>query len=148
PQWVQTSWLASQSRMNSICSHFGHFSQRFSGASLRATSARSLGRTKLVSQFMAAVSHEWPSRPRSAPEAVEGRHEIAGFPHLAEQFPCLIVSTEFLRRPGFQVGDDGGLARSLARTHGQDPFLAEPREAQRRKMGLALVERRLRRAPV
>ena len=58
PQWVQTSWLASQSRMNSICSHLGHFSQRFSGASLRATSARSFGRTKLVSQFMGAVSHE------------------------------------------------------------------------------------------
>src|SRR5258708_25413716 len=95
--------------MNSICSHLGHFSQRFSGASLRETSALSLGRTKLVSQFMAAVSHEWQGRPRSTPstpESAERRHDFLGFLHLAEQFPRLVVGTEPLFRGGFVACDD------------------------------------------
>jgi hypothetical protein len=68
--------------MNSICSHLGHFSQRFSGVSLREIRALSLGRTKFVSQFMAAVSHEPPRRPRwrrSTPEQAERRADFLGF---------------------------------------------------------------------
>src|ERR1700716_2209561 len=102
--------------MNSICSHLGHFSQRVSGASLRETSALSLGRTKLVNQFMAAVSHEWEGWPRSAlsaPEDAERRHEFLGFLHLAEQFPLSVVGAELLRRGGLEVGDDGGLLGHL-----------------------------------
>src|ERR1700722_20189837 len=96
PQWLQTCWFASQSRVNSICSHLGHFSQRLSGVSLRETSARSLGRTKLVSQFMGAVCHEWkggPSRP-SAVETAERRRDLVWFLHFAEEFPRLVVGTE------------------------------------------------------
>src|SRR5258708_20090505 len=140
PQWVQTSWLASQSRMNSICSHLGHFRQTFSGASLRETSGLSLGRTKLVSQFMAAVSHEWEGRPRSTPSAPEGaerRHDFLGFLHLAEQFPRLVVGTELLCRGRFEVGDDRGLPGRLVRGDGQDPLLAESRDSQPPEIRLA-----------
>src|SRR5258708_16724429 len=91
--------------MNSICSHLVHFSQRFSGVSLRETSALSLGRTKLVSQFMAAVSHERGRRPRrrpsrnaSTPEDAERGQDFLGFLHLAEQFPRLVVGAELQRR--------------------------------------------------
>src|SRR5260370_17029987 len=95
--------------MNSICSHLGHFSQRFSGASLRETSALSLGRTKLVSQFMAAVSHEWEGRPRSTPSPPEGaerRHDFLGFLHLAEQFPPLLFLTDLFLPPCFRRLDN------------------------------------------
>src|SRR6266446_6263679 len=160
PQWVQTSWLASQSRMNSICSHLTHFSQRLSGASLRETSALSLGRTKLVSQFMAAVSHERPSRPRqrrtldasaaktSAPEDAERRHELLGFLHLAEQFSLPVVGANSLRGAGFEVGDDGGLFGHLVGRDRQDVLLAEPRDAEPGEVGLAGVESNSRRLPV
>src|SRR5258708_15751442 len=122
------SWLASQSRMNSICSHLGHFNQRFSGASLRETSALSLGRTKLVSQFMAAVSHEWEGRPRSTPSAPEGaerRHDFLGFLHLAEQFPRLVVGTELFCRGGFGVRDDRRLPGPLVAGPHPGPPLSE-----------------------
>src|SRR5260370_9718098 len=128
--------------MNSICSHLGHFSQRFSGASLRETSALSLGRTKLVSQLLAAVSHEWQGRPRStpsAPEDAERRHDLLGFLHLAEQFPRLVVGTELLCRGRFAVGDDGGLPGHLVGADGQDPLLAEARDSEPHKVSRAGV---------
>src|SRR5262249_5454208 len=118
PQWVQTSWLASQSRMNSICSHLGHFSHRFSGVSLREIRALSLGRTKFVSQFMAAVSHEPTIRPRqpasaadgaSAPKRAERRRDFLGLLHLAEQFSRLVVGAKGVSRGRFKIGDNGGL---------------------------------------
>src|ERR1700730_17055964 len=142
PQWLQTSWLASQSRMNSICSHLGHFSQRFSGASLRETSALSLGRTKLVSQFMAAVSHEWEGRPRSTPSAPEGAerpHDFLGFLHLAEQFPRLVVGAELLCCGGFKIGDDRRLPGRLVGGDGQDPLLAASRDSKPHEIALAGV---------
>src|SRR5215813_1032392 len=122
PQWVQTSWLASQSRMNSICSHLGHFSQRFSGADLRETSARSLGRTKLVSQFMGGGMARMT---RSAPEGAEGRYEVLRFLHLAEQPALLVVGTHPLCRSRLEIGDDGGLPGRLVGGHGQDVLLAK-----------------------
>src|SRR5436190_21601586 len=146
--------------MNSICSHLGHFSQRFSGASLRETSALSLGRTKLVSQFMTAVSHEWPIGPRrrwtfgasaakgSAPEDAERRHELLGFLHLAEQFSPRVVGAEPLRGAGLEVGDNGSLPGHLVGGDRQDVFLAEPRDAEPREIGLAGVERLTRRLPI
>src|SRR5258706_1528302 len=116
PQWLQTSWLASQSRTNSICSHLRHFSQRFSGVSLRVTRARNFGRTKLVSQFMGAVSHErvggpsLPDRAYSTPESPERRHEVLRFLHLAEQLLRPVLGAELLGRIRLEVGDDRGLA--------------------------------------
>ena len=52
--------------------------------------------------------------PRSAPEAAERWCKIGRFLHFAEEFPCLVVVTKFLRRPGLEVGDDGGLTGRLA----------------------------------
>src|SRR5215475_8456099 len=134
PQWVQTSWLASQSRVNSICSHLGHFSQRFSGASLRATRARSFGRTKLVSQFMAALSHErrsgpsWrPPRGASAPEGAEWRYEVLRLLHFAELLARMVLVAELAGGIGLEVGDDGRLARRLVDGNRQDVLLAQPR---------------------
>src|SRR5258707_13479021 len=109
--------------MNSICSHLGHFSQRFSGASLRETSALSLGRTKLVSQFMAAVSHEWEGRPRSTPSTAEGaerRHDFLGFLPLAGQFPRLVVGTELFCRGRFEVGGNRGPPGGLVAANGAE----------------------------
>src|SRR5260370_7682945 len=137
--------------MNSICSHLGHFSQRFSGASLRETSALSLGRTKLVSQLLAAVSHEWQGRPRStpsAPEDAERRHDLLGFLHLGEQFPRLVVGTELLCLGRFEAGDDGGLPGHLVGADGQDPPLAESRDSEAHKVSLAGVVGVPRRFPV
>src|SRR5688572_19943859 len=157
PQWVQTSWLASQSRMNSICSHLGHFSQRVSGVSLREIRALSLGRTKFVSQFMAAVSHEPTRRPRrpgsatdsaSTPESAERCRNFLGFLHLAEQFSRLVVGAQRLRRGGLEIGDDGGLLGHLVGGDWKDPFLAEPREAKPRDVGLADIVGMPRRPPV
>src|SRR5262245_36434852 len=147
PQWVQTSWLASQSRMNSICSHLRHFSQRFSGADLRETRARSLGRTKLVSQFIgrgmarltgpAKVAPQSPkSSPRSAPETAERRDEICRLLDLAEQLALLIVGAKLLGGAGFEIGDDGRLVRHLVRGDRQNVFLAQSGDAKLDEVGL------------
>src|SRR4029450_13742543 len=100
--------------MNSICSHLGHFSQRVSGVSLREIRALSLGRTKFVSQFMEAGSHETTRRPRrrtaaasgaSTPELAERRRYFLRFLHLAEQFSRLVVGAQRLRRRRLEIGD-------------------------------------------
>src|SRR5690349_25042924 len=106
--------------MNSICSHLGHLSQRFSGASLRATSARSFGRTTLVSQCMGAVSHEWASGPSSPPKDAERRREIRGLLDLAKRLLLLVGGTELLRGVGREVGDDRGLPGHLVDRDGQN----------------------------
>src|SRR3546814_20486600 len=51
PQCGQTCRFVSRSRWKIICPQFGHLCQRLSGTSCFCTSARILGRTKLVSQF-------------------------------------------------------------------------------------------------